>query len=117
MYVWIFSRGDEERPHQTEDGGTTPPDSEDRIVHRELFEGERPDADHAPGIDLAEVIANLEGTDATDIPALYDTVDHLVEHLFSTPPLEAQCRLEFTFEGYRITPAQDGRATFVRIRE
>lgn len=110
--------GDEERPRQTENGGTTPPNGDEVIVHRELFEGERPDARDAPEIDIAEIVADLEGHDATEISALYDTVDHLVEHLYSTPPpLEAQCTLEFTFEGYRIALTQDGHATFMKVRE
>lgn len=108
----------DKRPHQSDDGGTTPPASENVIVHRDLFEGERPDDANAPAIDVAEIVAELEGRDATDISALYDTVDHLVEHLFSTPPpLEAQCMLEFTYEGYRITLTQDGHATFMKVSD
>jgi hypothetical protein len=110
--------GDDERPHQSDDDGTTPPDSGDVIVHRDLFEGERPDVADAPEVDIAEIIAEFEGQDTTDISALYDTVDHLVEHMFSTPPpLEAQCRLEFTYEGYRVTLTQDGHATFMKVSD
>lgn len=106
-----------ERPYQ-DGGGTTPPTSEDVIVHRELFEGEQPSDDDTPSVHIAEIVADLEDEDATDISALYDTVDHLVEHLFSTPPpLEAQCRFEFTYEGYRITLTQDGHATFMNVSE
>lgn len=108
----------DERPERNGEGGTTPPDAEDLIVHRELFAGREPDDDEVPAIDVAEIVAELEGEGATDLPALYDTVDHLVEHMFSTPPpLEAQCRLEFTYEGYRITLTQDGRATFMKVSE
>lgn len=110
--------GDQERPKRNGDGGTTPPDSEDLIVHHELFAGERPDPDDAPGIDVAEIVAELEGKDATHISALYDTVDHLVDHMYSTPPpLEAQCTLEFTYEGYRIMLTQDGHATFMKVSD
>ncbi|PSP55565.1 hypothetical protein BRC82_05020 [Halobacteriales archaeon QS_1_67_19] len=88
------------------------------MVHRELFDGEAPDPGDTPGIDVAEIVAELEGSDVTEIPALYDTIDHLLEHLFSNPPpIEAQARLEFTFEGYRIALLQDGRATFMKVVE
>lgn len=101
-----------------EEGGTTPPDSEDVIVHRELFEGETPDPGDTPEIDVAQIIADLEDADVTEISTLYDTIDHLVEHLFSNPPpIEAQAELEFTFEGYRISLYQDGRATFMKVVE
>jgi len=99
----------------TEEGGETPPDSDSVIVHRELFEGEQPGTDD-PEIDIARIVADLEGEDPTDIGSLYDTIDHLVEHLFSNPPpIEAQAELEFTFEGYRIELSQDGQATFMKI--
>jgi hypothetical protein len=102
----------------SEEGGTTPPDSDQFIVHRELFEGEQPSDDDDPEIGLAEIIADLEGKDATDISSLYDTIDHVVEHLYSNPPpTEAQAQLEFTFEGYRIELSQDGKATFMKIME
>lgn len=100
----------------SEEGGTTPPDSEHVIVHRDLFDGETPDSEDSPQIDVAEIIADLEGREATDIPALYDTIDHVIEHLYSNPPpIEAQAQLEFTYEGYRIVLVQDGQATFMKI--
>lgn len=102
----------------SEEGGKTPPDSDSVIVHRELFEGEEPDDGERPTIDIAEIVANLEGKEATDISSLYDTIDHMVEHLYSNPPpIEAQAELEFTFEGYRIELSQDGKATFLKISE
>ncbi|WP_134670002.1 HalOD1 output domain-containing protein [Halorussus marinus] len=102
----------------TEEGGTSPPDAEDPIVHRELFEGERPASEEAAEIEVAEIIADLEGREPTDISALYDTIDHLVEHLFSNPPpIEAQAELTFTYEGYRICLFQDGHATFMKVSE
>ncbi|WP_168215825.1 HalOD1 output domain-containing protein [Halorussus ruber] len=100
----------------TEEGGETPPDSDSVIVHRELFEGQLPGDADDPEIDIARIVADLEGEDPTDIGSLYDTIDHVVEHLFSNPPpIEAQAELAFTFEGYRIELSQDGRATFLKI--
>lgn len=100
----------------SKEGGTTPPDSERAIVHRELFEGETPDSDEDPEIDVANIVADLEGKEVTDISALYDTIDYVIEHLYSNPPpIEAQAQLEFTYEGYRIVLVQDGKATFMKI--
>ena len=102
----------------SEEGGETPPDSDSVIVHRELFEGEQPDSDDDPEIDIAKIVADLENREATNISSLYDTIDHLVEHLYSNPPpIEAQAELEFTFEGYRIELSQDGKATFMKIAD
>jgi hypothetical protein len=99
-------------------GGTSPPDSDNVIVHRKLFEGANPGDGDTPEIDIAQIVAELEGKDATDISALYDTIDHLVEHMFSNPPpIEAQAQLEFTYEGYRILLLQDGEATFMKVSD
>lgn len=71
-----------------------------------------------PEIDIAEVTAKLEGRDSSDLSPLYDTIDHLIEKLFSDPPsAEAQAVLQFSYEGYRITLNQDGYATFMKIVE
>lgn len=101
-----------------EQGGTSPPKDGKAIVHRELFESENPTPDDTPEIDIAKIVEELEGKDATDISSLYDTIDHLVEHLFSNPPpAEAQVQLEFTYEGYRIALTQDGKATFMKVAD
>ena len=101
-----------------EHGGTNPPNSDRVIVHRELFEGVDPDEDDAPEIDVAQIVAELEGKDTTEISSLYDTIDHLVEYMYSNPPpIEAQAQLEFTYEGYRILLLQDGKATFMKVND
>jgi len=69
-----------------------------------------------PTIDVAEVVAELEGQDSTDLPPLYNTIDHLVEKLFSEPPAaESQAVIQFSYEGYRVNLNQDGHATFMKI--
>jgi len=71
-----------------------------------------------PEVNVVEVIAELEGQDSTDLSAMYDTIDHLIEKLFYEPPsAEAQAVLQFSYEGYRITLNQDGYATFMKISE
>lgn len=102
----------------SEEGGSVPTNSDNVIVHRKLFEGEDPGPNDTPEIDVAKIVAELEGKEATDISALYDTIDHMVEHLYSSPPpINAQAQLEFTFEGYRIVLTQDGAATFMKVAE
>lgn len=67
---------------------------------------------------MIEVIAELEGRESSDLSALYGTIDHVIDRLFSEPPSpEAQAQLEFTYEGYRIVLNQDGHATFMKIAE
>lgn len=74
--------------------------------------------DENPELDVVAVIAELEERDTTDMPALYDTIDDIIERLFSEPPsAEAQIRIEFTYGGYRIVLNQDGHATFMKIAD
>ena len=74
--------------------------------------------EESPSVDVAAVISELEERESTDLPAVYDTIDHLIEELFSDPPSpEAQAVLEFSYEGYRITLSQDGYATFMKIAD
>ncbi|WP_459190719.1 HalOD1 output domain-containing protein [Halosimplex sp. J119] len=81
------------------------------IVHRE-FDTEQDD----PASAIAEAVAEMEGCESTDLATMYERVDHVIDHLFSTPPApEAQIQVEFSYEGYRITVDQDGDARFVRV--
>lgn len=86
-------------------------DAEMAATHWE-FDVDRED----PEIDMAEVIAELEGQDSTDLPPIYNTIDHLIESLFSEPPAaDAQAVIQFSYEGYRVNLNQDGHATFMKI--
>jgi hypothetical protein len=79
-------------------------------IHREL------DTDaEEPATQVAEIIADIEDTDTTTLPTMYSCVDGVLDHLFSNPPApEAQMKVEFSYEAYRITVEQGGDATFVR---
>lgn len=69
-----------------------------------------------PEIDVAAVVAELEDRDTTELPPVYNTIDHLIETLFSDPPApEAQAVIQFSYEGYRVNLNQDGHATFMKI--
>jgi hypothetical protein len=71
-----------------------------------------------PVFDIVSTVAELESVGVTDLPSLHDTVDHVIDQVFSTPPDEsAQLRIEFTYADYRIELYQDGRATFMKIAE
>lgn len=84
---------------------------DDEIVHRELDTNRE-----EPAIEIAEVVAELEGTSVTELPATYDCIDGMLSELYSNPPKpEAQMKVEFTYSGYRITVEQSGVADFVHV--
>lgn len=71
-----------------------------------------------PALSVADVVAELEGQDPTELKLIYDASDHVVDHLFSEPPSpQADVEIAFTSEGYRVTIHQDGHATFVHQSE
>lgn len=65
---------------------------------------------------VVETIGTLEGIESDQLPSLYETMDHMIDNLFSNPPVsKAQVQITFTYAGYRITLNQDGSATFLKI--
>jgi len=88
-------------------------ETERQIRHRKVT----PDPDEA-NRSLLRLIANLENCEVTDLPPLYERVDHLVENLFtSPPPAEAQVEIEFSYHGYRVELDQKGNASFMKLGE
>jgi len=85
-------------------------DLEEDIIHRDL------DTDiENPAAAVAQVVADLEGKDVTDLSSMYECIDSVLENLFSEPPdPEAQMEIKFSYETYRITVYQDGTAEFVK---
>lgn len=80
------------------------------IVHRQL-ETDR----ETPVVQIAEIVADLEGETADELSTMYERVDHLIDNIFSRPPSpEAQVEVTFSYEGYRITVDQDGSGKFVK---
>lgn len=95
----------------TDDSGETP--DERKIYHRKVT----PDPDEA-NQSLLRSIADLERCAVTDLPPLYEQVDHLIEHLFnSPPPPEAHAELQFSYHGYRIELDQTGNATLMKLAD
>jgi len=84
---------------------------EDEIVHRELDRTEPETA-----AQIAEIVAELDGERYDELTTMYEHVDHILDHMFSTPPSpKAQVEITFSYSGYRITVEQNGRARFVRL--
>lgn len=93
------------------DSNQTTGTHEDEIVNRKLD----PDREN-PGVQIAEVVAELEGVDPAELTTMYGCIDGVLDHVFSDPPSqEAQLVVEFTYEGYRITIEQDGTARIVQV--
>lgn len=80
------------------------------IIHRNL------DTDAGnPAIEVVGAVADIEGRNATELTAVHDCIDGILDELFSNPPApESQAVVEFSYEAYRITVEQNGRATFVK---
>lgn len=85
-------------------------DPEQSIVRRRL-----PTDEGNPGVLIAETVAEIEDREMTEMTTMYGCVDGVLDHLFADPPAaEAQIRVEFSYEGYRISIEQDGLVEFVR---
>lgn len=83
------------------------------IIHREIDTTES-----EPGVEISKAVAELEGTDPTDLTSIWGCTDHVLDHLFSDPPSpEAQMEVTFSYEGYRINVEQNGNAQFVKLTE
>lgn len=82
------------------------------IVHREL------DTDaESPAAEMASHVADLEGINSEDLTPAWDCIDDVLDRIFSTPPYpNAQMKITFSYEGYRITVHQNGSAEFVKVR-
>jgi len=69
-----------------------------------------------PAALIAEIVADIEEMEPTELPNMWACTDGVLDHLFSNPPsAEAQMEVTFSYEGYRITIEQDGTAEFVRV--
>lgn len=82
---------------------------EGEVVHREL-DTDRDD----PAVAIAEIVADLEGKDERELATIWGCIDDVLDHVFSNPPSpEAQIRIAFSYEGYRIAVEQDGSVRLV----
>ena len=69
-----------------------------------------------PAIEVSEIVAGLKGTEVSELPTVYGTIDHLLSHLFEDPPsADAQATVQFHYAGYQITVHQRGAATFLKL--
>ncbi|MFC4451548.1 HalOD1 output domain-containing protein [Halorussus aquaticus] len=98
-------------PSGNENGEGGVSDGQKRIYHRKVT----PEVEEA-NRSLLRLVANLENCELTDLPPLYDQIDHLIEHLFSSPPPpEAQVEVEFSYYGYRIELDQSGNVSLMKL--
>ncbi|WP_205254576.1 MULTISPECIES: HalOD1 output domain-containing protein [Halorussus] len=96
-----------------ENGSRTDGNAGTEIYHRKVT----PDVEEATR-SLLRLVANLENCEVTDLPPLYDCIDHMVEHLFDSPPSpEAQTELEFSYFGYRIRIDQSGNVSLKKLAD
>ena len=83
---------------------------ESEIIQREL------DTDaESPATQVADIVATIEGKEATDLSTMYACVDGVLDHIFSSPPKpEAQMEVEFSYETHRVRIEQNGTAEFIK---
>jgi len=88
------------------------PPSDERIFRREVdTNGDN------PAVEVAKAVADIEGSDPTELSTMYECVDGMLDELFSTPPAdEAQMEVTFSYANYRITVEQDGFAEFIKTQ-
>lgn len=86
-------------------------DLESEIIHREL------DTNTAdPRLEVVSIIAELEQQDPEALTSIWECIDDVLTEIFSNPPAsKAQMEITFSYEGYRITVEQNGRASFVKL--
>ena len=88
-------------------------DAADGEGHHTTFDTDQ----NQPNVDITETVAELKEVESDELSPLYDSIDHVVDNIFSQPPSpEADVEVSFSYEGFRITVTQDGAATF-RSRE
>ena len=69
-----------------------------------------------PHMKVIAVISELEDCDPRDCSPLYTTIDDVIDDIYEDPPSpDADVEITFSYEGYRITLRQDGRAEFVPV--
>lgn len=62
-----------------------------------------------PNVDITNTVAELKGVESDELAPLYDSINSLLDNIFSRPPQpEAEVEVSFSYEGFRITVRQDG---------
>ncbi|MBV0901911.1 HalOD1 output domain-containing protein [Haloarcula salina] len=92
------------------------PSSDDESPKRSLIKREVEPAEDEANFRVLETIADVEGVDVTALPPLYERIDHILDHLFDTPPApEAQVVITFSYYGYRVRVDQEGHIELTRL--
>ena len=86
---------------------------EDDVANGDGYQTRFDPEQNQPNVDITETVAELKGVESDDLSPLYDSIDHVVDNIFATPPKPvADVEVSFSYEGFRITIRQDGKATF-----
>lgn len=89
----------------------TESDDSTGTVHRQFDPSE-----NQPVYDVVQTVAELEGVSMEELPSTHETIDGLIDDLYSNPPVPAaRAVVAFTYAGYRIKLHQNGEATFERV--
>lgn len=84
-------------------------DNSERPIVRRRLDTDAPE----PAAEVAEAVADIEDVETTELPNMWACTDNVLDHLFSDPPSpDAQMRVMFNYDGYRISVDQDGSAEF-----
>ncbi|WP_423999211.1 HalOD1 output domain-containing protein [Haloarcula salina] len=90
--------------------------SDDEAPERSLIKREVEPVEDEANFRVLETIADVEGVEVTDLPPLYERIDHILDHLFDNPPApEAQVVITFSYHGYRVRVDQDGHVELARL--
>jgi len=87
----------------------------DRLRDEIVRENVRP-AEAEPNYLVLETIAEAEGIAVTDLPPMYERIDHIIDKIFEEPPVDAaQVEVSFSYHGYRITIDQEATVTLRKL--
>jgi len=90
--------------------------SDDESPESSLIRREVEPAEDEANYRVLETIADVEGVEVTDLPPLYERIDHILDHLFDTPPApDAQVVITFSYYGYRVRVDQEGHVELARL--
>jgi hypothetical protein len=91
-------------------------DGEANTAEATIFQQDVDPSDGEPNYQVLQAVAEVEGVDVTELPSMYERIDHMLDELFSEPPTaEAQVEITFSYHGYRITADQEGQITLRKL--
>ena len=84
-----------------------------QIYHRQI-EPTVEDANYR----LLCLIGDIENTDVSELPPMWERIDDVVTELFQDPPSDAaQLEVEFSYHGYRVMMDQSGTVSLKKLSD